>query len=125
MLTASGHSGLPQATKASLNGHQNFGWQINRGINRLPEYFNAAQFKQTLERPEVMRRLLYTGSLERAMQKTVGAIGPPPGEDAILNQYRNKPRIEWIEPLPGMPLKGDRIDVVAKIHLPPVPTWRS
>ncbi len=103
---------------ASINGHQNFGWQINRGINRLPEYFNAAQFKQALERPEVMRRLLETGSLERAMQKTVGAIGPPPGEDAILNQYQNKPRIEWIAPQPGIPLLGDQMNAVAKIYLP-------
>ncbi len=103
---------------ASINGHQRFGWQINRGVSRLPEYFRAAQFRESLERPEVMRRLLETGSLPRAMQSSLGALGPPPGEEAIVNLYKNKPRIELQSPKPGAILVGSELDVVAKITVP-------
>ncbi len=103
---------------ASINGHQHFGWQINRGVRNLPDYYRAAQFREKLERPAVMQRLLEQGSLDRAMRATVGAIGPPPGEEAIVNQISNKPRIEIVSPAPGEILNGDQVDVVAKIRVP-------
>ncbi|MGB7347001.1 MAG: WD40 repeat domain-containing protein, partial [Pirellulaceae bacterium] len=33
---------------ASINGHRRFGWQINRGVRTLPDYYRAAQFRETL-----------------------------------------------------------------------------
>jgi WD40 repeat protein len=103
---------------ASINGHQNFGWQINRGVNQLPEYFRAAQFQPVLEKPEVMRRLLETGSLVRAVKANVSAIGPLRGEDAIVNQINNQPRIEIVSPNADSVIHGDQIDVVASIRVP-------
>ena len=67
---------------ASFNGHQRFGWQINRGINRTPDYFRAAQFRKVLERPDIMKRLLAAGSLPAAMRAA------PEGQDAIVNHAR-------------------------------------
>ncbi len=79
---------------ASFNGHHRFGWQINKGIDQTPDYFQAAQFRQSLERPEILRRLLATGSLPAAMRQSLSGIGPPQGEGAIVNQYLNQPKIE-------------------------------
>ncbi len=103
---------------ASINGHQHFGWQINRGVRNLPDYYRAAQFRDKLERPAVMQRLLEQGSLDRAMRATVGAIGPPPGDEAIVNQINNKPLIEIVSPAAGETLIGDQVDVIAKIRVP-------
>ncbi len=103
---------------ASFNGHLRFGWQINRGVNQLPDYFRAAQFRELLERPATMRRLLKAGSLEAAMRESVSGIGPPPGETAIVNQYRSKPRIQVIQPQPGEVLQGDEVEVIANITIP-------
>ena len=39
---------------ASMNGHRLFGWQVNRGLQRLPDFYRADQFYKKLERPDVM-----------------------------------------------------------------------
>ena len=54
---------------ASANGHTLFGWQVNQGLYRLPEFFRADQFRKTLERPEVMRGLLTAGTLDAAFRQ--------------------------------------------------------
>ena len=48
---------------ASANGDTLFGWLVNRGVDRLPRFFRANQFRRRLERPDVMSRLLAAGSL--------------------------------------------------------------
>ncbi len=103
---------------ASFNGHQRFGWQINRGIERLPDYFRAAQFREALERPRVMKRLLEFGSLPSAMRRSLSQLEPPPGESAIVNQYRTQPRITIESPIAGETIQGDRLDVLVKIDVP-------
>lgn len=82
---------------ASFDGHKLFGWQVNRGVDMLPEFFLAAQFQQALERPEVMDKLLSEASLEGAFR---AAAKTPPGDaqNAVLDQYRLKPRIQIIAP---------------------------
>ena len=42
---------------ASVNGHTLFGWQVNRGLYALPDFYRADQYQKTLERPAVMARL--------------------------------------------------------------------
>lgn len=103
---------------ASFNGHQRFGWQINRGVQLLPDYFRAAQFRKSLERPDVMRRLLQSGSLPAAMRKSLSRIEPPPGESAIVNQYLTKPRIQLVSPQSGEILREGLMTVVADITIP-------
>ncbi len=97
---------------ASFNGHQRFGWQVNRGIDRTPDFFRAAQFRQALERPEIMKRLLAAGSLPAAMRVA------PEGDVAIINQYQNKPTIELLEPEAGKLIEGDLLTVKAAISVP-------
>ena len=103
---------------ASFNGHQRFGWQINRGVSQLPDYFRAAQFRQSLERPDIMRRLLAAGSVSKAMRRTVSRIGPPPGEGAIVNQYLSKPKIQILTPEPGASIQSHVLKVRARITVP-------
>ncbi len=103
---------------ASFNGHRRFGWQINRDVNRLPDFFRAAQFREALERPDIMRRLLEAGSLPRAMRGTHAQLGPPPGEGAIVNQYLNKPRIRVLTPKPGELIERGSLTVRAEIEVP-------
>jgi hypothetical protein len=97
---------------ASFNGHQRFGWQVNRGIDRTPDFFRAAQFRKTLERPDIIKRLLKAGSLPAAMRAA------PEGDVAIVNQYQNKPTIELLEPAAGKLIAGDLLTVKAKISVP-------
>ncbi len=104
---------------ASFNGHQRFGWQINnRNLDRPVEYFRAAQFRKQLERPDVMRRLLASGSLPAAMRRTVTQIGPPPADGAIVNQIESKPRIQLLSPDAGDTVEGDSLSVRAEIEVP-------
>lgn len=104
---------------ASFNGHQRFGWQINgRYADRPVEYFRAAQFRKALERPDIMRHLLDAGSLTAAMSRTVAQIGPPPSENAIVNQIESRPTIRLITPSAGRPIEGDELIVEAEIEVP-------
>lgn len=52
----------------SVSGDQLFGWQINRGRDRLPEYFRADQFRRELERPDILRNLVSAGNLLEALR---------------------------------------------------------
>ncbi|MGE3779803.1 MAG: caspase family protein [Pirellulaceae bacterium] len=90
---------------ASFEGHKLFGWQVNRGLQLLPEFFLAAQFQQALERPQVMAHLLNAGSLEAAFR---AAQQPPPAnaQNAVGDQYRLKPRVEIIAPQPDALVSG-------------------
>lgn len=103
---------------ASFNGHQRFGWQVNRGIDETPDYFRAAQFRKALEAPAVMQRLLAAGSLPLAIRQSVSQVVTPKGQDAIVSQYRNKPRIEVIEPQSGETIREKTLIVRAKITAP-------
>lgn len=102
---------------ASVNGHRRFGWQVNRGVERLPDFFRADQFRQRLERPDVMRRLLDRGSLAGALAATGGAAAPV-GEGAIVNQLRARPQIELLSPAADVLVEQNQLEVKARITVP-------
>ena len=102
---------------ASFNGHQRFGWQINQGIDRQPDFFRAAQFRRQLEKPAVMRQLLRRGSLPAATRRTLSR-NPASGTLPIANQYLNKPRIEILGLEHGATIEGDVLPVRAEISTP-------
>ncbi|MFM8953035.1 MAG: hypothetical protein ACKOOF_08260 [Planctomycetaceae bacterium] len=54
---------------ASANGDGVFGWLVNRGLERLPRFHAARHFRRTLERPDVMSRLLAAGSLAEVLKR--------------------------------------------------------
>jgi WD40 repeat protein len=52
---------------ASPGGERLMGWQVNNGPDRLASFHPAAAFRKTLYRPDVVRRLVEAGSLEKAL----------------------------------------------------------
>lgn len=85
---------------ASFEGHRLFGWQVNRGLDQLPDFFLAAQFRQVLEKPAVMSRLLRAGTLEGAFR---GAGAEPPDRPGrtLADNYLRKPAVEIVSPESG------------------------
>jgi WD40 repeat protein len=90
---------------ASFEGHKLFGWQVNRGLERLPDFFLAAQFRAQLERPRVMSQLLRSGDLESAFRS---AQTEPPlnSAEALASAYRLKPHVEILAPRHGDMVEG-------------------
>ena len=103
---------------ASFGGNELFGWQINRGISALPDYFRAAQFRQRLENPAAMRKLMSVGDLTTAMEDGISGIAPPPGEGAIVNQVLSKPVIRLLSPQSEQVVTTGEVDVEAEIMVP-------
>jgi hypothetical protein len=74
---------------ASVGGERLMGWHINRDPDTLADYFPAANFHDSLYRPDVIRRLIEAGSFKAAWQQadeererrsepqTIAAILPP------------------------------------------------
>jgi WD40 repeat protein len=52
---------------ASANGEGLMGWQVSNGPGALASYYPARQFRESLHRPDVISRLLETGSLPEAL----------------------------------------------------------
>jgi WD40 repeat protein len=52
---------------ASALGERLMGWQLNRGPDSVASYFPAAQFRKSLFQPEVIKLLLQTGSVQKAI----------------------------------------------------------
>jgi WD40 repeat protein len=102
---------------ASFEGHRLFGWQVNRGLDRAPDFFLAAQLRRRLERPDVMSRLLEAGSIEDAFR---AARREPPvhSQQVVQQEYSARPRLEIRQPHPGTPIAGDRVLVEAAITVP-------
>jgi ketosteroid isomerase-like protein len=91
-----------------------FGWQINRGLDVLPDVFLASQFRKTLERPDVMGRLLDSGGLEAAF-RTARLDPPAESHQAIANQNWLKPKVQITAPDEGQDLTGDSAVLTASI----------
>ncbi len=104
---------------ASTNGHTLFGWQVNRGLNAMPDFFRADQFRKKLERPDVLENLLPTGNLDAAFRKA--ALDPPKRPDQIVErQIEATPRINILVPKAGETLPQSSAIVRARIRLPKV-----
>jgi WD40 repeat protein len=62
---------------ASLGGEQLMGWHVNNGPDRMATYYPASQFRKTLYRPDVIKRLLAAGSTARALADADRQNGRP------------------------------------------------
>jgi len=102
---------------ASMNGHRLFGWQVNRGLHALPDFYRADQYSQTLERPEVLNLLLPAGSLHEAFRRA--AVVPKVQlEQALPEQIAATPRVTILAPSPGIMVREDSTLVKARITVP-------
>jgi WD40 repeat protein len=53
---------------ASPAGESLMGWHVNRGPERLADFYPASQFHKSLYRPDVIRRVVETGDLAKALE---------------------------------------------------------
>ena len=60
---------------ASPGGERLMGWQLNNGPDKLASFLPASQFRPTFYRPDVIKLLLKTGSVERALAEADTARG--------------------------------------------------
>ena len=103
---------------ASMNGYRLFGWQLNRGLQALPDFYRADQFYKNLERPDVLQSLLSAGSLREAFRQA--AVQPPPDlHQALPDQISATPRVEILSPAAGKLVGENVTKVTARIQLPP------
>src|SRR5262249_33851682 len=52
---------------ASANGERLMGWQVSNGPTKMASFYPAAQFRKSLYRPDVVKRVLEAGSVEKAL----------------------------------------------------------
>ncbi|HKM55678.1 MAG TPA: caspase family protein, partial [Isosphaeraceae bacterium] len=60
---------------ASPGGEQLMGWHVNNGPDAMASYYPASQFRKTLYRPDVIKRLLGTGNVTKALAAADAASG--------------------------------------------------
>lgn len=102
---------------ASGNGDRLFGWLVNRGIDRLPRFFNAQQFRRRLERPDVVSRLLVEGSLEAAL-RAAGRDVPEATAVVLPQQIAQTPNVTILAVKPGGAADAGRVTVRAQVEVP-------
>src|SRR5262249_33507992 len=73
---------------ASASGEKLMGWHVNQGPDQLARFYPAANFHKTLYRPDVLRRLLTAGNVERALEEA----------DRERNQASEKVKVEEVLP---------------------------
>jgi WD40 repeat protein len=103
---------------ASANGHKLFGWQVNRGLYALPDFYRADQFRRRLERPEVMERLLPAGNLAAAFQTAQRPVPANP-EGELAEQISVTPTVAIVSPNVNATVEGSTTKVVARVRIPP------
>jgi WD40 repeat protein len=103
---------------ASFNGHKIFGWQINKGIDRSPDTFRAAELKDDFERPRVLKNLFTAGSVPDAFE-SLSLNTPSDLSDRLEASNRLRPRIEIVSPKQLAEIDSDEVVLTATIELAP------
>lgn len=81
------------------------GWHVNRGKDQLGEFHPAVRFRKELYRPDVIKLLLRTGSVEKALDeadRVRGKVSERAEVDKIL-----PPRVSVTSPKPGKVATAD------------------
>jgi WD40 repeat protein len=60
---------------ASPGGEHLIGWHVNNGVDKMANFYPAFQFRKSLYRPDVIKLLLKTGSVDRALEIADEALG--------------------------------------------------
>lgn len=102
---------------ASVNGDEMFGWLINRGPDRRPDFHRADQFRLEFERPGVLRGILDAGSVPAALRADAGPKLADP--NVVLGETARKtPAITILSPLDGENLDAARVKIRARVAYP-------
>jgi WD40 repeat protein len=122
---------------ASFAGESLMGWHLNRGPAAMSDFYPASRFHKSLYRPDVIRRLMATGDLAKAVEQAdrerneqsqiVRVAEVLPAEVRILEP--DQPMIEpaepklairaTAEPVSGHPITSMRLIVNGRPYGPP------
>jgi hypothetical protein len=94
---------------ASVNGDKMVGWQINRGVDKVADYVEAAQLYKHLHRPDVINAAIRLRSVKKAIAQTGAHF------NLARLQRELPPRFQIISPHGGSKMKKDVVPVVLKI----------
>ncbi|RLS76250.1 MAG: hypothetical protein DWI03_09625 [Planctomycetota bacterium] len=103
---------------ASANGDALFGWLVNRGLERLPRFHAARHFRRTLERPDVMSRLLAAGSLAEALRQRK-ADESDASARLLPGLLAAAPEVRILSPEAFESADGESLLVRATVEIPP------
>lgn len=101
---------------ASFQGHKLFGWQVNHGLNDMPDFFLADQLRKELERPQVMSRLLEAGNIDDAFLLAKQAARFQ-SHKTLTQQYALKPRVVITTPEPGVLANNESLRIEARVSI--------
>jgi hypothetical protein len=96
---------------ASPGGEVLMGWHVNNGPDRMASFYPAAKFRKALYRPDVIRRLLTTGSVGLALQAADRARGRETGRTEVARIL--PPAVEGAAPRHGSRVDSPRLEVKA------------
>ncbi|MFM8985227.1 MAG: hypothetical protein ACKONH_04080 [Planctomycetia bacterium] len=102
---------------ASANGDALFGWLVNRGVERLPRFHAARQFRRRLERPDVMARLLAEGSLGAALRSAAREV-PDSSARVLPRLIAAAPEVRILSPEAFQSADGAALTVRATVEVP-------
>lgn len=102
---------------ASANGDALFGWLVNRGVERLPRFHAARQFRRRLERPDVMARLLADGSLGAALRRAARDV-PDSTARVLPRLIAATPEVRILSPEAFQSADGASLRVRATVEVP-------
>jgi len=97
---------------ASPGGEQLMGWHVNNGPDAMASYYPASQFRQTLYRPDIIKRLLRTGSVTKALAEADAASGKSTSETEVAEVL--PPKVAITSPtVAKIELNGNSLEVKA------------
>jgi WD40 repeat protein len=96
---------------ASPGGEQLMGWQVNNGPGQLATFYPASRFRRTLYRPDVIKRLLEAGSVEKALGLADRERGQRTERIEVAQVL--PPKVVITTPKPGQRLKEKAVEVTA------------
>lgn len=104
--------------QASPRGDSLFGWQLNRARDVAPEFFQADQFRDELERPDLIKSLFALGNLKKAVQQA-GNGSDTLDTEVVAKLAEQMPSLAINQPVDGQRLRlGQTAQVIATARFP-------
>jgi WD40 repeat protein len=97
---------------ASPGGEKLVGWQVSQGPEQLATFYPVEQFRKTFYRPDVIRRLLEAGSLDKALALAEQAAGKPNARVEVEKVL--PPKVTIKRPEAGAVVKTPDVEVEAQ-----------
>ena len=98
----------------SPGGEDLIGWHVNRGVDRVADYYPGSRLRATFYRPDVVARILATGDEKRALQ----LAGDERSATIPVVQVLLPPLIQIVSPSTGSFSAGHPVNVTLNIRTP-------